>query len=106
MGIKYGGRGTYVISKNVDTRPRKIIGYNHTVPIYGNERETHYTDSMTGVRRQYADTRNFNNMGQPRTGSSSTPTPATPIGRQRRVQSEYGRRNIMASRGKSGVKTG
>tara|TARA_Y100000401_G_scaffold31829_1_gene23252 strand:- start:1253 stop:1567 length:315 start_codon:yes stop_codon:yes gene_type:complete len=104
MGIKYGGRGGYVISRNVDTRPRKIIGYNHTIPIYGQERETHYTEARTGVRREYADTRNFNNMGQPRKGST-TPTPTTPIGRQRRVQSEYGRRNIMAARGKSGVKT-
>ena len=55
MSILYGGRGGYIISRNHDARPRKIIGYNHTVPIYGNQRETHYTESRTGVRRAYAD---------------------------------------------------
>ena len=34
MSILYGGRGGYIISRNHDARPRKIIGYNHTVPIY------------------------------------------------------------------------
>ena len=53
MGWISLGRGMF---KQGDTRPRKIIGTNARVPIYGNERETHYYHPRSGVRTEYADT--------------------------------------------------
>jgi hypothetical protein len=103
MSILYGGRGSYIISRNHDARPRKIIGYNHTVPIYGNERKTHYTESRTGVRRQYADTANFDRFGQPR---KPVVTKDEPLGRDMVRQQAKTRRVKVANRsGKRSLRT-
>lgn len=103
MSILYGGRGGFIISRNHDARPRKVIGTNARVPIYGNERETHYIESRTGVRREYADTANFDRFGQPRKPAA---TKDEPMGRDMVRQQAKTRRVKVANRsGKRSLRT-
>lgn len=97
MGLKSYGRGS--IFKEEDTRPRKVIGYNHTVPIYGNERETHYYNARSGVRTEYADTAIY---GRPK----PQVTKDEPMGRDMVKQQAKTRRVKVANRsGKRSLRT-
>ena len=97
MGWKSYGRGS--IWRQEDTRPRKIIGYNHTVPIYGNERKTHYYHPMSGVRTEYADTAIYDRP-KPQV------TKDEPLGRDMVRQQASTRRTKVANRsGKRSLRT-
>jgi len=97
MGWISLGRGMF---KRGDTRPRKVIGYNHTIPIYGNERETHYYHPRSGVRTEYADTAIYGRSSKPQV------TKDEPLGRDMVRQQAKTRRVKVANRsGKRRLRT-